>query len=60
MKRREFRDVCRKLANEERVDVLRRVMISSEEGLSVGQVADMVRLEQPATSVYLAQLERDC
>jgi len=56
-----FWKVCRKLANEERLDVLRRVMISSfEEGLSVGQVSDMVRLGQPATSTYLAQLQNEC
>ena len=56
-----FWKVCRKLANEERLDVLRRVMISStKEGLSVGQVSDMVRLGQPATSTYLAQLQNDC
>ena len=56
-----FWKVCRKLANEERLDVLRRVMISpTKEGLSVGQVSDMVRLGQPATSTYLAQLQNDC
>ena len=56
-----FWKVCRKLANEERLDVLRRVMISStKQGLSVGQVSDMVRLGQPATSTYLAQLQNDC
>ncbi len=61
MRAREFWRVCRKLANEERLDVLRRVMIASvDEGLSVGQVADVVRLGQPATSVYLAQLQNDC
>ncbi len=60
MKNREFWAVCRKLNNEERIDVLRRVMVAHGDGLTVGQVADMVRLEQPATSVYLSQLERDC
>lgn len=56
-----FWKVCRKLANEERLDVLRRVLISPvEEGLSVGQVSDMVRLGQPATSTYLAQLQNEC
>ena len=61
MKTREFWKVCKKLANEERLDVLRRVMIASvDEGLSVGQIADVVRLGQPTTSVYLAQLQNDC
>ncbi len=60
MKSREFWAVCRKLNNEERIDVLRRLMAAPGDGLTVGQVADMVRLEQPATSVYLSQLERDC
>ena len=56
-----FWKVCRKLANEERIDVLRHVMISPEkEGLPVGQISDMVRLGQPATSIYLAQLQNDC
>ena len=61
MKEREFWKVCRKLNNEERVDVLRRVMASfDQEGLPVGQIADLVRIEQPATSTYLMQLENDC
>lgn len=60
MKNREFWRVCKKLNNEERLDVLRRVMIAPEEGLPVGHIADMVHLEQPSTSVYLSQLERDC
>ena len=56
-----FWKVCKKLANEERLDVLRRVMISREDGgLSVGQISDMVNLGQPATSIYLAQLQNDC
>ena len=56
-----FWKVCKKLANEERIDVLRHVMISPEkDGLSVGQISDMVRLGQPATSIYLAQLQNDC
>ena len=56
-----FWKVCKKLANEERLDVLRHVMISPEkDGLPVGQISDMVRLGQPATSIYLAQLQNDC
>ena len=61
MKTREFWKVCKKLANEERIDVLRKVMAASEkEGLPVGQIADAVRLGQPATSTYLAQLQNEC
>ena len=46
MKARELWKVCRKLANEERLDVLRRVMITSvDEGLSVGQIADVSWIE---------------
>ena len=56
-----FWKVCKKLANEERIDVLRHVMISlEEEGIPVGQISDMVKLGQPATSIYLAQLQNDC
>ena len=56
-----FWKVCKKLANEERLDVLRHVMICpEEEGISVGQISDTVRLGQPATSTYLAQLQNDC
>ena len=56
-----FWKVCKKLANEERIDVLRHVMISlEEEGIPVGQISDMVKLGQPATSTYLAQLQNDC
>ena len=48
-----FWKICKKLANEERIDVLRQVMISPEkDGLPVGQISDMVRLGQPATSIY--------
>ena len=61
MKTREFWKVCKKLANEERIDVLRKVMAASEkEGLPVGQIADAVRIGQPATSTYLAQLQNEC
>ena len=61
MKEREFWKVCKKLNNEERVDVLRRVMAAlDQDGLSVGEIADLVRIEQPATSTYLMQLENDC
>lgn len=60
MRDREFWRVCKKLNNQERINVLRRVMAAPKEGLTVGEVADMVRLEQPATSVYLSQLEREC
>ena len=53
MKEREFWKVCKKLNNEERVDVLRRVMAAlDQDGLSVGEIADLVRIEQPATSTY--------
>ena len=56
-----FWKVCKKLANEERIDVLRHVMIAlEEEGIPVGQISDMVKLGQPATSTYLAQLQNDC
>ena len=61
MSERAFWKVCRKLANEERIDVLRKVMCSrEEEGLSVGQIADTVRIGQPATSTYLAELKDVC
>ena len=61
MKAREFWKVCKKLSNEERLDVLRKVMSSPEEGgLPVGQIADAVRLGQPATSTYLAELQDVC
>ena len=56
-----FWKVCKKLANEERLDVLRHVMICPEEkGISVGQITDTIRLGQPATSTYLVQLQNDC
>ena len=56
-----FWKVCKKLANEERIDVLRHVMISPEkEGIPVGQISEMIKLGQPATSIYLAQLQNDC
>ena len=39
MKKREFWKVCKKLANEERIDVLRKVMASPDkDGLPVGRV----------------------
>lgn len=58
---KKFWKVCKKLANDERLDVLRRVMISpDDDGLPVGQISDMVSLGQPATSIYLAQLQNDC
>ena len=61
MKEREFWKVCKKLNNEERVDVLRRVMAAlDQDGLPVGQISDLVRIEQPSTSTYLMQLENDC
>ena len=61
MKTREFWKVCKKLANEERLDVLRKVMASPDkDGLPVGQISEAVRLGQPATSTYLAQLQADC
>ncbi len=61
MKTREFWKVCKKLDNAERLDVLRCVMVAPEaNGLPVGRISDMVRLGQPATSTYLAQLQSDC
>ena len=33
---------------------------SEKEGLPVGQIADAVRIGQPATSTYLAQLQNEC
>ena len=61
MKKREFWKVCKKLANEERIDVLRKVMASPDkDGIPVGQIADAVRIGQPATSIYLAQLQDAC
>ena len=61
MKEREFWKVCKKLNNEERVDVLRRVMAAlDQDGLPVGQISGFVRIEQPATSTYLMQIENDC
>ena len=61
MKKREFWKVCKKLANEERIDVLRKVMASPDkDGLPVGQIADAVRIGQPTTSTYLAQLQDAC
>ena len=61
MKKREFWKVCKKLANEERLDVLRKVMtLPGEGGLPVGQIADEVHAGQPATSIYLAELQDVC
>jgi DNA-binding transcriptional ArsR family regulator len=61
MSKRAFWKVCKKLANEERIDVLRKVMCSpEEEGVPVGQIADAVRIGQPATSTYLAELKDVC
>ena len=61
MKTREFWKVCKKLANEERLDVLRKVMtIPEADGLPVGQIADAVHAGQPATSIYLAELQDTC
>lgn len=61
METRAFWKVCKKLANEERIDVLRKVMTAFEtDGLPVGQIADAVRIGQPATSTYLAQLQNEC
>ena len=61
MKKREFWKVCKKLANEDRLDVLRKVMTLPEEGgLPVGQIADAVHAGQPATSIYLSELQDTC
>ena len=61
MKKREFWKVCKKLENKERLDVLRKVMTLPEDGgLPVGQIADEVHAGQPATSIYLAELQDVC
>jgi len=51
--------VCKRLCNAERIDALRKVMIALEP-LSVSHIADSLRIKEPATSQYLAQLEDDC
>ena len=61
MKAREFWKVCKKLANEERLDVLRKVMTFPEDGgLPVGQIADAVCVGQSTTSAFLAELQDTC
>jgi len=51
----------RRLANRERLDVLEKVVLAAlPGGLTVGEISDMIRLKQPATSQYLAQLENEC
>jgi len=56
-----FTNFCRRLSNRERLDVLRQVACAmTDGGLTVGDIADLVRLKQPATSQYLAQLEAEC
>lgn len=51
--------VCKRPCNAERIDALRKVMISLEPP-SVSHIADCLRIKEPATSQYLAQLEGDC
>jgi len=61
VRERSFTNFCRRLANRERLDVLRQVVRAmSPEGLTVGEISEQVRLKQPATSQYLAQLEGEC
>jgi len=61
MKEPSFANFCKRLANRERFDVLRQVACAmTDEGLTVGEISDLVRLKQPATSQYLAQLESEC
>ena len=57
---KEFWSICKRLANDERMDVLRTVMCSMGEGLSVNDIADGLRLGQSATSQYLKQLAEEC
>jgi len=59
MTNRKLWHVCKRLCNAERIDALRKVMISLEP-LSVSHIADSLRIKEPATSQYLAQLEDDC
>lgn len=49
-------ELCRRLANPERLRLLRRVY-NSGDGLNVGVATDDMTLGQPATSQYLLQLE---
>jgi len=59
MNERSFENFCRRLANRERLDVLRQVVLAVD-GLSVNDIAEQVNLKQSATSQYLAQLEGEC
>ena len=59
MSSRELWYVCKRLMNAERVDALRKVMLAPEP-MIVTQLADMLRIKEPATSQYLTQLEVDC
>ena len=51
--------ICKRLTNSERVDALRKVMLAHDPP-TVGNVAESLRLKEPATSLYLAQLKLDC
>ena len=57
---KDFCSICKRLANEERMDVLRVVMCASEAGLTVNDIADGLHIGQSATSQYLKQLAEEC
>lgn len=51
--------ICKRLTNPERVDALRKVMLAHDP-MTVSNIAESLRLKEPATSLYLSQLELDC
>jgi len=54
---REMWEVCRRLGNAERLELLRIVYASGEAGVTVGEVVDGSQLGQAAVSTYLRQLQ---
>jgi len=59
MTNRKLWNVCKRLCNAERIDALRKVMIALEPP-TVSGLADCLRIKEPATSQYLAQLADEC
>lgn len=56
---RKLWSVCKRLSNAERLDALRKVLLSLD-AMSVSQISEKLHLQEAATSQYLAQLEFDC
>ena len=58
---KDFNNICRRLANPMRVNLLRTVMASPErDGLPVYQLADLAFMKTPAACQYLIHLEEEC